>query len=657
LYGDDGRRGARAANAGGDDVTRTTFSIRRRALCLFLLGTMGTVAGSAVGRAAPDTQAIGFGEQEVAPATSEPSEGVSSATDLDAMLLTADDVEGHTPLPHIVAEGAWRRELHTSEVCPDGGSVLLFDGEAQAYTLLDNDAITIVEQFLAAGAEQQQRRRFAGAAEALDSCDGVSIDLDDGTVAITRVEDVSLPEDARIFEQLFIHESGWDKPYHVVYARVGPVLTVLSFNGIERHEVLTIVHRALSKIAVATGSPGPPAAVGPPAPPEGAAIPEGFVEHAVPELIESPATDCVTIPPAAPAPPPPLAALPSLPPPDSPLWVAEAEEGFYDPMVAHDGVLYLMDGTSLVALRAKDGSTAWRVDPGLQPVFLAGGESLFVAGQAEGLVTLAALDSTYGEQQWATAVRFGANVWGLDATEDSVYLHLMPDELDGPSSGETWVFDADTGALRWRVDGPDAAAASGTVLIGVGNGCGVTAFDAVTGAATWTIGLDTFHTSVAVVNDRLFALRDQQLMSLDPDSGAINWVEQLPGEVARTGWAGDGRHLYVVQVGMGQSPVGITVFESETGLEVWSVRVEPPSVEATITRVATSSIHVEGGVITIATGTHVIRLDAATGTVLSIDDMLDAIDGLEPDNRTSAAVVLLGGAAVTVGEDHVVRIS
>jgi hypothetical protein len=423
------------------------------------------------------------------------------------MLLTPGDVEGYHDHPDASTEG----ELTAAIVCPQAGPVLLFDGEPQVATSLDDDAVEGIEQLLSAEVEQDQRRRFVEAAAALDTCDGTSFEAEEGMVSVTRLSDPSLPNDARLFQLLFTHESGNETPYHAAYALVGSVLTFLWFARIERHDVLTIVNRALSKIGEATGFPGPPDTVGPSEPPPVESIPAGYVEQMVPDLAPVPVTDCSAIEGSGPAPAPTAAALPSVQLAE-PQWVAQADQGFYQPFAAHDGLAFLMDGTTLTALRAQDGARAWHVDAGSGAAFLAaGGDSLFVADETDGLVTVAAFDLVSGAQRWATAVRFAATYWGLLAAEDTVYLHLLPDEPTGSgrTSGETWAVDAGTGALRWRVNGPPRAAAAGVVLVGVSDGCGLTAFDAVTGAARWTVGIDTFFYGIDVVDGRVLALRDQ----------------------------------------------------------------------------------------------------------------------------------------------------
>ena len=621
-----------------------------------LLGSVGAVGGTALRGTASATEVFALDEHELAASSSDPIAELFSADELNAMLLTPEEVDGHHANPDIVAEGGWATQLPARLVCAEAGSALLFEAEAQAYTVLDDDAITVVEQFASAGVELDQQRRCAEAAAALDACDGASIDADDGTVAITRLDDASLPTDARLFRHLFTHESGWEKPYHVGYARIGPVLTVLLFDGIETPEVLTIVHRGLSRIAEATGSPGPSDTVGPPAPPEAAAIPDGFVEQPMPEFVEGPATACIPATPPGERPQPPTEPEPPALRHSTPQWVAEAELGFYEPFAASDGLVFLMDGTSLVALRATDGTTAWRRTTGSDPSYLAIGSSLVVANQDEGLVTVAALDPSSGEQRWATAVRFEATYWGLSATDDTVYLHLMPDDPDAdPNAGETRAVDSDTGVVRWRVDGPPVGATTGIVLVGVADGCGLTALDAVTGAARWTFGLDTFGTSIEVVGGQLLALRDQQLMALDLDSGETLWTSQLPAVEGRTGWADDGRRLYVVHVEDFGSHT-VTALDSRDGSILWSVSAEPPPGATNLATAWGSTIDIDDGVVVTSNGETVVRFDAATGAVLSIDDMLEAVAQLEPDNSEAVHVVLHNGAARTIGSDHVVRI-
>lgn len=520
------------------------------------------------------------------------------------------------------------------------------------YTMLDDDAITFVEQAAAAGPEDVMQRRFTEAASALDACPGGTFEVEDGTVSVTNVDDASLPDDAVLLQMMFTHNNGSETPHHVAYARVGPVLSVLLFDGIDTHQVLTYLHSAVSRIADATGSPGPPETVAPPAAQESHDVPEGFVEQEVPERSAAPRTECTGLATAGRAPAPTDSELPALRQPE-PQWVTESSKGFYQPMAARDGLIVVMAGTLLTALRAEDGETVWERDVEPDPSLLALGDSLFVASSADELMTLAALDPSSGEPRWASAFAFSGVYWDVIASDDAVSLHVVPDE---PGYGETWAVDPDTGVVRWRTDGRLEAAGSGVVV--VGGGCRLSAFDAVSGAERWTVGIDSDSSFEEIVDGDLFVALHRRLTAIDLTTGESRWSVGLSID-GRIGMAGDSDQLFVTQVELGTGDdFVVTALNAVTGTIVWSARVVPPAVEQGDFGIEIgSATNVDGGVVAVSTGSSVVRFDAATGAVMSIDDMLAPMHDLEPDNIDLVTIVMLDGAAFTMGAEHILRTS
>jgi hypothetical protein len=256
-----------------------------------------------------------------APSTEDASSGsgeIPTESELRAMLLSPLDVEGYHDHPDFGTDG----DLPVSAVCPDAGAFLLIGDGPRAGTSLDYDAWEVVAQILSSGPEPDQRIRFDEATAALDTCDGVSFEVEDGTVEITLVHDASLPVESQMFRSVYVDESGYEIPYHIVYALVGPVIVVLWFDRVETHDALMITNRALAKVAEATGSSDPPATVGPPVAPA-AAVPDGYVEQAPPAFVDVPVSECATEPTVAPIPAPPPAALPVAAAAE-PAWVATA---------------------------------------------------------------------------------------------------------------------------------------------------------------------------------------------------------------------------------------------------------------------------------------------------------------------------------------------
>jgi outer membrane protein assembly factor BamB len=103
-------------------------------------------------------------------------------------------------------------------------------------------------------------------------------------------------------------------------------------------------------------------------------------------------------------------------------------------------------------------------------------------------------------------------------------------------------------------------------------------------------------------------------------------------------------------------PLIVTALDPTTGTIAWSSKVDPPPTGSLVTTEWSSLIDLEDDVVVASDGEFVVQLDAATGTVVSISDMLAELGALEPDSSATVSVVLTDGAALAIGADHVVRV-
>jgi outer membrane protein assembly factor BamB len=167
--------------------------------------------------------------------------------------------------------------------------------------------------------------------------------------------------------------------------------------------------------------------------------------------------------------------------------------------------------------------------------------------------------------------------------------------------------------LRWSLDGPGIS--TGAEVGGVGywflNGQ-VTAFDPVTGAVRWHVGLGTgtgASSALTVGGGRIFLGTNKGgLVALNTADGTTAWTRTIDvNSIASAPTLADG-----VLYAMGDDQADrnqVYALDPATGATRWQTQIEGG--------VSTSSVTVSGGLVFVCAGVHnqLYALDTATGTV------------------------------------------
>lgn len=189
---------------------------------------------------------------------------------------------------------------------------------------------------------------------------------------------------------------------------------------------------------------------------------------------------------------------------------------------------------AVTALRAADGSVAWRRDLGRpvmsNPHITTIDGRLVVVVMAEEMLVL--LDGTSGAMVWQVAMP-GVSAGRVAADDERIYLGL--------GDGKAWAVDAATAALLWSTELANRAGSYRKLIYGpwthqvelitpdlvfVSTVAGGRALDRRTGAVVWQIPKSYLYTPVRILDGGDLLLIDEwgEARRVDAATGATRWV-------------------------------------------------------------------------------------------------------------------------------------
>lgn len=217
-------------------------------------------------------------------------------------------------------------------------------------------------------------------------------------------------------------------------------------------------------------------------------------------------------------------------------------DGKFRGVAAKKGLVCLGTGAGTEILRLDDGSVRWRFDNSVKSPVWVTSEGFALAEHRPQSSSLTVLSAETGERKWKTSSGWsrtttgnwleGNNFWGLRETKS--YLSLAS------SNAKHRLFDKYTGEQLWAdTDGKGTnRPAVGSDQVFHGLGAGVHATDIETGKRQWGTDVVSPHAKGIVLFDGsliVFGTRSSDganvMMSLDPNSRAIQWETEIDGPI------------------------------------------------------------------------------------------------------------------------------
>ncbi|ELZ03411.1 outer membrane protein assembly factor BamB family protein [Natrialba asiatica] len=281
----------------------------------------------------------------------------------------------------------------------------------------------------------------------------------------------------------------------------------------------------------------------------------------------------------------------------------------------------------------------WRYDTGGELDAVSQGV-VFARERSDGQIV--ALDATTGERQWAYGEVGGMDAYSeLAVTETGIYFgYCTDDDCIG-----LYALDRD-GKERWRDDTVGAGRNSPFVVEGivyVASDVGVVrAFDAETGEALWTDGVDesdniTSGSGIVDIADAVYVEKNAVLVALDRDEGGTRWRYD----------PGDGNEQIIdatVSNGVAYVVTGGWVAAVVDGDELWRQTFEADDVQTEITGIASDRLFVLAN--TDRYESYLYAFDITTGE----RDLVS--ESLEHPNEESDPFVDVHDGVVYVGTDR-----
>jgi len=220
-------------------------------------------------------------------------------------------------------------------------------------------------------------------------------------------------------------------------------------------------------------------------------------------------------------------------------------------LVVRQGRVYVSEVDSVLAMDVKDGHTIWNFHPETQAVvYAAADDRAFYTGQRDTPI-VSALDLTDGHPIWRTNIgagwTFPGHVSGTAVSGDTVYVAarkwLAQNGYIG--QGVLVALDRNDGHEFWRYETPgtnggleDAPVVAGDLLVVsdlVGNG--FFAYDRFARRLVWRVqGQDNgpLNPPVVVGDDVFVGSANGHLYAANLKSGALSWEQNLVGSIGGT---------------------------------------------------------------------------------------------------------------------------
>lgn len=224
-------------------------------------------------------------------------------------------------------------------------------------------------------------------------------------------------------------------------------------------------------------------------------------------------------------------------------------------LLARNGVVYVSEVDSVLAMRQSDGATIWNFHPDSQAVVYPSLDDRALYTGQRGIPIVYALSLTDGHLLWKVNIGTGWTypgfVVGTAVAGDTVYVagrkYLAENGYIG--KGVLVALDRRDGRELWRYETPgehgglqDAPVVAGNLIVASDFlGFGVFAYDRFALHEIWrTTSRDNGPvTPPVVVGDVVYSgSEDTYMYAIDLQTGNVRWKQSLDGSIAGTGYCG-----------------------------------------------------------------------------------------------------------------------
>lgn len=236
------------------------------------------------------------------------------------------------------------------------------------------------------------------------------------------------------------------------------------------------------------------------------------------------------------------------------------EVGFRAGLAVSDGITYVSDDKTCLALDAATGNQRWAHMVGSSSRLTATNGMVYIGA----LGSVRALDSSTGAERW----RFEdvGHVQDISIEDGTVYAQTL--EAD-------YALNAATGALHWSrsdismgISAKPTRMVSGGTLYAVG-GKAIHALDAITGKIRWShpLGRKSRFSSLTATSEGVYCQAGRRILALDANTGNTQWTQE---DISSNSLLTDGIALYAAR------EKHLHALDVRTGAIKWTTKSKSP---------------------------------------------------------------------------------